>query len=279
MGRPPDAAAGGGLHAAAARRRAVHQRAAGRATSIRTSATPSSAASSPTSRSSNYADTITSTLLQPLGMTSSGFDVEKAPPERRALGYRWEDDAWRIEADTRARRLRRDGRTADERTRLREVGGVPAVGVAGAQRRGCRSREALDRARTRAGLELSRAAQSQRQSGTPPCRQPATYGMGMNAAMDCDLGFTLSHSGGYPGLRFARDAAAGSRRRHLRVRQSHLRRSVGRGLGRSRRARQGGAAGTGARVAGQRRPGAGVSHARRDVRGGQSLAAGASSSR
>ena len=44
-----------------------------------------------------YADTITSTLLQPLGMASSGFDVEKAPPERRALGYRWEDDAWRIE--------------------------------------------------------------------------------------------------------------------------------------------------------------------------------------
>jgi hypothetical protein len=31
------------------------------------------------------------------------------------------------------------------------------------------------------------------------CRQPVTYGMGMNVAIDCDLGFTLSHSGGYPG--------------------------------------------------------------------------------
>jgi hypothetical protein len=26
-----------------------------------------------------------------------------------------------------------------------------------------------------------------------------TYGMGMYAVLDCDLGFTLSHSGGYPG--------------------------------------------------------------------------------
>jgi CubicO group peptidase (beta-lactamase class C family) len=44
-----------------------------------------------------YADTITSTLRD-LGMpTSSGFDAEAAPRERRALGYRWEDDAWRIE--------------------------------------------------------------------------------------------------------------------------------------------------------------------------------------
>src|SRR6187431_2955345 len=44
-----------------------------------------------------YPDTITHTLLQPLGMQSSGFDVEKSPQERRALGYRWEDNAWRIE--------------------------------------------------------------------------------------------------------------------------------------------------------------------------------------
>ena len=44
-----------------------------------------------------YADTITRTLLQPLGMESSGFFVDAAPRERRALGYRWEDDAWHLE--------------------------------------------------------------------------------------------------------------------------------------------------------------------------------------
>jgi len=45
----------------------------------------------------NYADTVTRTLLQPLGMTSSGFDVMKVPQERRALGYRWEDNTWKLE--------------------------------------------------------------------------------------------------------------------------------------------------------------------------------------
>src|SRR5450755_2495486 len=44
-----------------------------------------------------YADTISHTLLQPLGMQSSGFFVDTAPRERRALGYRWEDDAWHLE--------------------------------------------------------------------------------------------------------------------------------------------------------------------------------------
>ena len=44
-----------------------------------------------------YADTITQSLLKPLGMESSGFVVDAAPRERRALGYRWEDDRWRLE--------------------------------------------------------------------------------------------------------------------------------------------------------------------------------------
>src|SRR6202171_3312445 len=44
-----------------------------------------------------YADTLTHSLLQPLGMESSGFFVDAAPRDRRALGYRWEDDAWRLE--------------------------------------------------------------------------------------------------------------------------------------------------------------------------------------
>ena len=44
-----------------------------------------------------YADTITQTLLKPLGMESSGFFVDAAPRERLALGYRWEDDEWRLE--------------------------------------------------------------------------------------------------------------------------------------------------------------------------------------
>jgi serine-type D-Ala-D-Ala carboxypeptidase/endopeptidase len=35
--------------------------------------------------------------------------------------------------------------------------------------------------------------------GADACREAAAYGMGMQVAADCDLGLTLSHSGGYPG--------------------------------------------------------------------------------
>ena len=41
----------------------------------------------------------------------------------------------------------------------------------------------------------------ERAPGAPgaACRQAATYGMGLWVAVDCDLGLTLSHGGGYPG--------------------------------------------------------------------------------
>ena len=44
-----------------------------------------------------YKDFVQRTLLRPLGMTSTGYDVAAAPAERRALGYRWEDGAWKLE--------------------------------------------------------------------------------------------------------------------------------------------------------------------------------------
>ena len=44
-----------------------------------------------------YKDFVQRTLFGPLGMTSTGYDVAQAPADRRALGYRWEDDAWKLE--------------------------------------------------------------------------------------------------------------------------------------------------------------------------------------
>ena len=41
-----------------------------------------------------YRRYVEKTLLKPLGMNSSGFEVTDAPKERRAIGYRWENDAW-----------------------------------------------------------------------------------------------------------------------------------------------------------------------------------------
>ena len=46
-----------------------------------------------------YKDYIEQEIMQPLGMTSSGYDVFASDQDRRALGYRWENDAWSREPD------------------------------------------------------------------------------------------------------------------------------------------------------------------------------------
>ena len=42
-------------------------------------------------------DYITKQILQPLGMTATGWNPDDVPADRLALGYRWEDEAWQAE--------------------------------------------------------------------------------------------------------------------------------------------------------------------------------------
>jgi D-alanyl-D-alanine-carboxypeptidase/D-alanyl-D-alanine-endopeptidase len=49
------------------------------------------------------------------------------------------------------------------------------------------------------GSNFPRLRQRPGHTGESACRQAATYGMGMWVAIDCELGLTLSHGGGYPG--------------------------------------------------------------------------------
>jgi serine-type D-Ala-D-Ala carboxypeptidase/endopeptidase len=146
-----------------------------------------------------YAETITHTLLQPLGMSSSGFDVEKAPLERRALGYRWEDDAWRIEPTMGPGVF---GAMGGLQTSASDYAkwvayllsawpardGLEAGPVRRSTVRELEQGSNYPSLRTRSG-----------KGGATACRLPTAYGMGMNAATDCDLGSMLVHSGGYPG--------------------------------------------------------------------------------
>ena len=97
VGRPADAAARRGVHASSAAT-ACHSRGRRRwRWSTRTSATPCSAASSPTSPGSPTRTSSRACCSRPSGMAATGYDVAAAPRERRALGYRWEDNAWKLE--------------------------------------------------------------------------------------------------------------------------------------------------------------------------------------
>jgi CubicO group peptidase (beta-lactamase class C family) len=146
-----------------------------------------------------YADTIAHTLLQPLGMESSGFFVDTSPRERRAVGYRWEDDAWRLEPTL-------------AHGAFGAMGGVQTSAIDYAKwvtyllsawpPRDDANSGPTKRATVRElaqGSNFPRLRQRPGHTGAEACRQAVTYGMGMWVAIDCDLGFTLSHSGGYPG--------------------------------------------------------------------------------
>ena len=148
---------------------------------------------------SPYAETITRTLLQPLGMNASGFDADAAPREQRALGYRWEDDSWRLEPTLGPGTF---GAMGGLQTNANDYAKWVTFLLSAWPPRDSPDDGPVRRATVRElaqGSNYPRIRDRPARSGTPPSRQPIAYGMGMIVAIDDVLGLTISHSGGYPG--------------------------------------------------------------------------------
>ena len=148
---------------------------------------------------SPYSETITRTLLEPLGMQASGFDAEAAPRERRALGYRWEDDTWRLEPTLGPGTF---GAMGGLQTSANDYAKWVTFLLSAWPPRDGADAGPVRRATVRElaqGSNYPRMRDRPARTGTAPSRQPITYGMGMIVAIDDALGFTISHSGGYPG--------------------------------------------------------------------------------
>lgn len=146
-----------------------------------------------------YAETITDTLLRPLGMTSSGFVADAAPLERRALGYRWQDDAWHLEPTLGPGAF---GAMGGLQTSANDYAKWVTFLLSAWPPRNGADTGAVARATVRELAQGSNFPRLRVRSGGNPqgCPQALTYGMGMAVAIDCDLGFTLGHGGGYPGF-------------------------------------------------------------------------------
>lgn len=146
-----------------------------------------------------YTDYVRQTILTPLGMTSSGFDVTKAPKTRYALGYRWENEAWTAEPEM------IDGA-------FNAMGGLQvsandyakwvAFLLSAWPARDDPDTGPIRRSTVREvaqGLNFVSVTNRIGASGATACKQAAAYGMGWRVAQDCELGLTLAHGGGYPG--------------------------------------------------------------------------------
>ena len=147
-----------------------------------------------------FETTITRSLLQPLGMAASGFDAEAAPQAQRALGYRWEDDAWRLEPTLGPGAF---GAMGGLQTSANDYAKWVAFLLSAWPPRDGKDEGPVQRATVRElaqGSNFPQAWDRPARPGSSASRQSVTYGMGMFIATDETLGLNISHTGGYPGF-------------------------------------------------------------------------------
>ena len=145
-----------------------------------------------------YQDYIRETIMLPLGMTSTSYDVLASPPGSRALGYRWEDEAWVREPDMRDGAF---GAMGGVETTASDYARWISFLLAAWPARDEAEQGPVRRATVRdlvASLSFMPPIERAEELGAP-CRQSIGYGAGMRVIGDCELGRVLTHGGGYPG--------------------------------------------------------------------------------
>jgi D-alanyl-D-alanine-carboxypeptidase/D-alanyl-D-alanine-endopeptidase len=146
-----------------------------------------------------YKDFVRGLVFAPLGMASTGYDVAASPAERRALGYRWEDDAWRLEPTMAHGAF---GAMGGIETSANDYAKWVAFLLSGWPARDGADVGPVRRSTVRElaqGSNFPALRVRGGATGADACRLATTYAMGLIAAVDCELGLTLSHGGGYPG--------------------------------------------------------------------------------
>ncbi len=144
-----------------------------------------------------YKDYIEQEIMRPLGMTSTGYDISASPQERRALGWRWENDAYAREPDMAHGAF---GAMGGVQTSARDYARWVAFLLSAWPPRDGPEAGPVRRSSVRELAQGLNFASVTRRPGDPDsCPQATTYGMGFRIAQDCDLGLVLGHGGGYPG--------------------------------------------------------------------------------
>ncbi len=145
-----------------------------------------------------YQRYIQRSIMQPLGMRATGYDVFASPQAERALGYRWLDGAWVREPDMADGTF---GAMGGVETTANDYARWAAFLLSAWPARDGAEAGPVRRATVRGiveGANFLTVADEDR-AGGGKCRTPTTYGMGWRVSEDCDLGRVVSHSGGYPG--------------------------------------------------------------------------------
>jgi len=139
------------------------------------------------------------TILKPLGMTSSGFEVREWPIERRAIGYRFEKGAWQEEPTMANGAF---GPMGGLQVSANDYARWIAFLLSAWPPRDGPDTGPVKRATVRElaqGLNFVRMTPRIGSTAKTGCMQGTAYGNGLRVSQDCELGMMLHHGGGYPG--------------------------------------------------------------------------------
>jgi serine-type D-Ala-D-Ala carboxypeptidase/endopeptidase len=143
----------------------------------------------------DYASYVGANVFKPLGMASTTYENANVPVANRAIGYRWENQAWAEEPYMKHGAFgAMGGITTSANDYAKWVGyllsGWPAAESDAKVKQTIRAMQyggGLPHRRTRPGKDGVN------------CRISGIYGAGLVSANDCYLGPVLFHGGGFPG--------------------------------------------------------------------------------
>lgn len=146
-----------------------------------------------------YQDYIRTRFMLPLGMTATGYDIFATPLDARAIGYRWQDDAFLREPDMKDGAF---GAMGGVETNARDYAKWVAFLLSAWPARDDPDTGPIKRGTVREIVTGSNFASAQMRPaamGGAPCRWAVAYGFAWRVIDDCDLGRVVTHTGGYPG--------------------------------------------------------------------------------
>jgi serine-type D-Ala-D-Ala carboxypeptidase/endopeptidase len=143
----------------------------------------------------NFSQFIKANVFKPLAMNSTTYENANVPAATRAIGYRWENDAWAEEPYMAHGAFgSMGGITTSAKDYANWVGYLLSAWPAGSNE--AKSRGTIRTMQYGGGLAHRRGRPGK--EGTN-CRITGVYGAGLATANDCVLGNVLFHGGGFPG--------------------------------------------------------------------------------
>ena len=147
-----------------------------------------------------YADYVEASILRPLRMEATTLEPSEVPDDRIALGYRWEDDRWKLEPPLPDGAF---GAMGGMLTSISDLGDYVAMYLGAWPPRDGADTMPLRRSSLREMQQIARPrppSVTRGGAGEPVRLNAGGYGFGLGISSSCAFSHIVAHSGGLPGF-------------------------------------------------------------------------------